>query len=193
LEYKELMKLLVSTPSTRRDDSYIRIHYVRYADDFVIGVEGSHTLAKTILNDLQNFVESTLELKFNPSKTGIIKFSEKSVKFLGYEIMAPHLKGISKAIETIESKGKIITRRKKIRTRVNMDIKKILKRLAEKKFIRMKTSHSNHKVMTYRGTFVGRLINLDHADIIKYYNSVMRGIYNYYDFVNNRTDLLRAM
>jgi len=163
---------------------------VRYADDFIVGVEGSHSLAVQILNDLQNFVESELELKFNPSKTGIVKFSEKSVKFLGYEIMSPQIKGITKAIETIKSKGKTITRRKKIRTRVNMDIKKVLKRLAEKKFIRLRTSHSDHKSMIYRGTFVGRLINMDHADIIKYYNSVIQGVYNYYDFVNNRGDLL---
>jgi hypothetical protein len=30
-----------------------------------------------------------------------------------------------------------------------------------------------------------RRMNLDHADIIKYYNAVVRGIINYYSFVDN--------
>lgn len=29
------------------------------------------------------------------------------------------------------------------------------------------------------------MINLDHADIVKYYNAVVRGIMNYYSFVDN--------
>lgn len=35
-------------------------------------------------------------------------------------------------------------------------------------------------------TKVGYLINLDHAYIIKYYNHKIRGIFNYFSFVNNR-------
>ena len=38
-------------------------------------------------------------------------------------------------------------------------------------------------------TYVGWLINLDHADIIRYYNSVIRGNLNYYSFANNRAHL----
>lgn len=30
-----------------------------------------------------------------------------------------------------------------------------------------------------------RMINLDHADIVKYYNAVIREIINYYSFVDN--------
>jgi hypothetical protein len=38
-------------------------------------------------------------------------------------------------------------------------------------------------------TFVGRCINLDHADIVRYYNSVIQGVLNYYSFANNRKSL----
>jgi len=34
-------------------------------------------------------------------------------------------------------------------------------------------------------TFCGRLINLDHADIIRFYNQKIHGILNYYSFVDN--------
>jgi len=40
-EYKTLMKQLVKIPSTRKDNSFVRIFYLRYADDFIVGVEGS--------------------------------------------------------------------------------------------------------------------------------------------------------
>lgn len=56
--------------------------------------------------------------------------------------------------------------------------------------VRKRTSHSDHKRLVFRGAFLGNMVNLDHADIIRYYNSIIRGIYNYYDFVGNREKLL---
>lgn len=41
----------------RRDDTYVRIHYVRYADDFVMGVEGSYKIAMEILQKLDSFID----------------------------------------------------------------------------------------------------------------------------------------
>lgn len=55
------------------DEKSIRIHYVRYADDFVVGVEGSYSQTKEILDEITEFVERELKLKFNPGKTGITK------------------------------------------------------------------------------------------------------------------------
>lgn len=53
------------------DERFTRLSYVRYADDFVIGVEGSYNQTKEILEKVKQFVESNLDLKFNPDKTGI--------------------------------------------------------------------------------------------------------------------------
>ena len=55
------------------DEKFVRIHYVRYADDFVVGVEGSYSQTKEILKEITEFVESELDLKFNSDKTGITK------------------------------------------------------------------------------------------------------------------------
>lgn len=74
-----------------------------------------------------------------------------------------------------------------------MDTQKVLKRMLSRGIIRKRTSHKNHKELILRGRYIGSLINLDHADIIKYYNSVIRGVFNYYDFVDNRTDVLYAV
>lgn len=184
--YKALIKQLLSSDSIMRDDSYVRIHYIRYADDFVIGIIGSHTLAKTILKKVEEFVNNTLKLKFNPEKTSIIDFSKNSFNFLGYSIRTPLSKKGRKPIETIIVNDKAITRRKKVRTVINMDTDKVLKKLKNNGFIRMRTSHTRHKEMMYRGKFKGNLINLDHPDILKYYNSVVREVQNYYRFSKNR-------
>lgn len=181
---------MVATPSKARDESYTRLHYVRYADDFIIGVEGSAQLAKKILDETQEYVEGTLKIRFNPDKTGITKYTEKQIQFLGYTIMAPHMKGSTKALEHVKSGENTITRRKKVRIRIGMDLNKVLKKLQTRGIIRKRISHTKHDDHVYRGRFLGSLINLDHADIIRYYNSVIRGIHNYYDFVGNRNNLM---
>src|SRR5437660_160933 len=105
----------------RQDGSYVRIHYVRYADDFIIGVEGSFEQAQEVLRKVSAFIESTLELKLNPAKTGITNYSKKPIPFLGYTLAAPHLMGTKKPIELLKNRSRIITRRKKVRVRIHMD------------------------------------------------------------------------
>ena len=112
--------------------------------------------------------------------------TEKPFKFLGYSIRAPLMKGGVKPLEAVEMNGRSIIRRKKVRIAIEMDTDKVLKKLANNGFIRKRTSHTIHKELKYRGTFKGNLINLDHPDILKYYNSVVRGIQNYYSFARNR-------
>jgi group II intron reverse transcriptase/maturase len=189
LEYLEMLKQLRNTPSIKRDKSYIRIHYIRYADDFVIGIEGGYNLAKIILQKVEKFVNEELNLKFNPDKTGITNYSTNVVKFLGFTIRAPYFLGKVKPLESVMINGKNILRRKKIRISINMDLEKVIKKLQANGFIKKRLSHSEHHKLIYRGTFKGNLINMDHADIIRYYNAVVRGIFNYYSFARNRVDV----
>lgn len=181
---------MTSTPSIAHNDKYTRLNYVRYADDFIIGVEGSRKQTEDILKKVTQFVENELSLQFNPDKTGITNYANKPIKFLGYTIAAPHLKGTVKPMESIKTKDKTIMRRKKIRMRIHMDTQKVLKKLLTKGLVKLRTSHQDHNSTVYKGKFLGNLINLDHADIIRYYNSVIRGLHNYYDFVGNRNDIL---
>lgn len=183
-EFKELLKELTKIPSKRHDDSFVIIHYVRYADDFIIGVEGSYKIAREILEKVSTFVEKELALKLNPSKTGITKFAKTPVKFLGYIISSVHMR-IEKPIETLKVGKKVIIRRKKVRLSIRMDYEKVLRRLENNGFIKKTVDHANHKKLKYCGTYKGNMINLDHVDILRYYNSVMRGIYNYYNFTRN--------
>lgn len=35
-EYNSILESLINTPSLRQDDTFTRVHYVRYADDKII-------------------------------------------------------------------------------------------------------------------------------------------------------------
>ena len=185
-EFKKLRFQLTTTPSMAHDERFTRLSYVRYADDFVIGVEGSYNQTKEILEKVKQFVESNLDLKFNPDKTGITEWSKTPFKFLGYKVAAPNFGDSIKAIENIKINDRIIQRRKKVRTRIFMDTEKVLNKLAVKGTIKLRTSYKDHSKLIYKGKFLGNMINFDHADILRYYNAVVRGLWLYYNFVDNK-------
>ena len=69
------------------DNGYKRLKYVRYADDFLIGVIGSKEDCQRIKEDIKNFLEPELKFEFSDEKT-LITHSQKAVKFLGYAVLA---------------------------------------------------------------------------------------------------------
>jgi len=67
------------------DPLYRHIRYVRYADDFLIGVAGPRKLAIEIRERVREFLTISLSLKLNLEKTRITNISQK-IPFLGYHI-----------------------------------------------------------------------------------------------------------
>ena len=67
------------------DGSYRRLKYIRYADDFILGVIGSKEDALRIKEDIKSFLSESLALELSEEKT-LITHTGKSAKFLGYEI-----------------------------------------------------------------------------------------------------------
>ena len=72
---KHLKKLQAAehamTPTIPKDTNYKRIQYVRYADDFLIGVIGSKEDAEGIKQKVKNFLMDTLKLEMSEEKTKI--------------------------------------------------------------------------------------------------------------------------
>jgi group II intron reverse transcriptase/maturase len=82
---REFAKQLRNTPrSNDMDDSFRRIQYVRYADDFLIGIIGSKNDAIKIKADLTVFLREKLKLELSQEKT-LITNSRDKASFLGYE------------------------------------------------------------------------------------------------------------
>jgi len=65
------------------DPNFRKLFYVRYVDDFVIGVTGSHKDAEDILLKVCNFLSETLKLDCSLHKTNIVNFKKDSINFLG--------------------------------------------------------------------------------------------------------------
>jgi len=86
--YKSKAKQLANEGIKRiiNDDNYIRIKYVRYADDFLVGVRGSKEIALKILKEINTFLKSSLHLSIESEKTKLTYTIGNKAKFLGMTI-----------------------------------------------------------------------------------------------------------
>lgn len=73
------------TPSLL-DDKYCRINYVRYADDFIVGIRGSKEIARTVFREIETFLKADLHLKINADKSHITNIYVDKAHFLGMTI-----------------------------------------------------------------------------------------------------------
>lgn len=163
------------------DLNFRRLYYIRYVDDFVVGVVGSRKDAIEILHKIEVFMKTELKLIMNSEKTLITHFSKEPISFLGASI-----KGTwewEKKLITVKKKGGVS---RKVRMTPRVVLKAPIKTIFEKATYNgfFKKRHGK-----FIPTKVGRCINLDHQDILRYYNSVIRGVLNYYSFANNRKSL----
>eukprot|EP00879_Flechtneria_rotunda_P000939 GHRR01001070.1.p1 GENE.GHRR01001070.1~~GHRR01001070.1.p1 ORF type:complete len:801 (-),score=-105.59 GHRR01001070.1:1977-4301(-) len=179
--YKQLCTKNRSVHSTDWiDPGFIRVRYVRYADHFVIGIAGPRSLAVQIQEKVQNFVADELKLEMSKQKTLLTHFTHKYITFLGINILNRSLLK-NKPVKLIRGKPKTT----RMRLSFHAPIEKIQKKLVEKGFFKW------NKDGTWLGaTALRRLINLPHAHILRYYESIIHGIINYYSFVDNISHLL---
>ena len=68
------------------DDSYRRLRYVRYADDFILGFTGPKSEAEIIKSKIGEFLSDKLKLELSVKKTLITNAGTKAARFLNYEI-----------------------------------------------------------------------------------------------------------
>ena len=68
------------------DESYRRIRYVRYADDFILGFTGPKSEAENIKTEIGKFLSDKLKLELSAEKTLITNAGAKAARFLNYEI-----------------------------------------------------------------------------------------------------------
>jgi group II intron reverse transcriptase/maturase len=89
--YDELRKQLQRIPSyDRTAPDFRRLHYVRYADDTLLGFVGPKAEAQDIKEKLRIFLADTLKLELSEEKTLITHAQTDRAKFLGYEITRCH-------------------------------------------------------------------------------------------------------
>ena len=72
------------------DPAYRRLHYVRYADDFLLGFTGPRIEAEAIKRRLAAFLRDELKLELSAEKTLITHGRTQAARFLGYELQVLH-------------------------------------------------------------------------------------------------------
>jgi len=93
---KGIRKQMYLIPSLQYDDpNFKRLRYVRYADDFVLGVTGSKQEATEYLEKVRRFLRDELKLELSEEKTGI-KNSREGTRFLNYNILKSSNKRVTR-------------------------------------------------------------------------------------------------
>lgn len=172
-EYKQLRKEMMTTPHISDHNGYKSLKYVRYADDFLIGVNGSKKDCKQIKEQIHDFMQKELKLELSIDKT-LITNSSDYAKFLGYEIT---IGGNERTYQV--GKTQCRSARRNIRLFMPKDV--IIKAINEKNMVM--DINANKWKMNARPL----LINLSELEIVSIYNAEIRGLYNYYQLAENVT------
>jgi group II intron reverse transcriptase/maturase len=161
------------------DENYRRLKYVRYADDFIIGIIGSKDEAKRIKEDIKNFLADKLALELSEEKT-LITHTSKSAKFLGYEITVSRSNHQRRDVNgrLRRSYGKIV--------RLNVSTATLRDKLIEYGVMNIKLRNGKQ---VWSPKCRSELINNDDLEILDRYNRELMGFCNYYLIANNSATL----
>ena len=163
------------------DEGYRRIKYVRYADDFIIGVIGCKTDCEAIKEDIKNFLYERLKLSLSEEKT-LITHGNKKAKFLGYEIYVRPFS--DKALRGQKSGVLIKAYGKKVVLEVPMSTMRDKLLYYEAMMIQQFEGKAR-----WKSTSRTKLILLDDLEILDAYNREIRGFANYFSIANNSSHL----
>jgi len=149
------------------DPSFRRLRYVRYADDFLIGVIGPKEDARDIMEKVRSFLKEALKLDVSEEKSGIANASDGTT-FLGYEIRSYNTDRIQK----VTWNGRRVARR---------DFARAIKfHIPREKLISFAEKHKLGNYHTIQGEPRRGLSNSSDLEILTMYNAVMRGLAEYY-------------
>lgn len=162
---RALRTLLRSLPfNDTQDPDYRRLHYLRYADDFLLGFTGPRDEAEAIKQKVGEFLSATLKLELSATKTLVTHGRTEAARFLGYEVV----------VQQSDTKCDARGRRSAngiIGLRVPADV------IRAKKASYMRGGKPIHR---------GVLFHDSPFSIVSQYQSAFRGIANYYQFACNR-------
>lgn len=161
------------------DANYKRMKYVRYADDFLIGVIGSLEECRQIKQDIALFLRDRLKLVLSDEKT-LITHSEKPAKFLSYDI-------------TIRKSD--LTKRTANRKLVRVYHKKVVLKIPQESIRKRLLDYGALEIKVHNGKEQWKpkcrtgLVFNDDLEILSKYNAEIRGYYNYYSLALNSSTI----
>lgn len=162
-EAQRLWKTVMSTPTMdTRDPNYRRLRYIRYADDFLLGFAGPKEEAERIKGEIEDWLKTKLKLTLSQEKTLITHAESGKADFLGYEITTTRT---NTALDTQGRRlGGVVS--------LHMPARVVGK-------IRREYSVGGKIVHKMDAT------NDSEYTILNRYQSILKGIYNYYCLATN--------
>ncbi len=154
------------------DANYRRLTYIRYADDFLIGIIGTKEEAKSVMEQVAEFLGDKLHLEIAGDKSGVVHASD-GVSFLGYDI------------STYTGKRIVKTVRCERNTTVRSVSERMQLHIPQEKLREFCNGKGYGDYDTFRITHRNLLINLSEPEIVQTYNAEMRGMANYYSLAIN--------
>lgn len=175
----ELRKLqnekLAMSCGEEMDENYRRLRYVRYADDFLVGVIGSKEESEKIKTDIAAFMHERLKLELSAEKT-LITHAQEDAKFLGFHITVRSLnvrKRNRKGSLKRDFKGKVM---------LKLSSEKVKEKLQSLGVVRFTQKDGK---LVWKPKIRTALIGMDADRMVAKYNLEIRGFYNYYCIANN--------
>jgi hypothetical protein len=175
VEHKKLTGELYKTPAKLCDDK--KIKYIRYADDFLIAVNGNKQDCEWIKAKLTEFIQINLKMELSQEKT-LITHSNTPARFLGYDVRVRRDQQVKPW-----KKCKQRTLNNTVELLIPFQ-NKIEKFMLSKGIARQR--QDNGKLEP-----IGRRSLLRHTDleIVTVFDAELRGICNYYGLASNYRNL----
>ena len=172
---RQLNQRILETPAARYNEpNYIRVKFLRYADDVAIGVIGPKTLAEQIREELAVFLKEDLQLELNRQKTVNTHLATEPAHFLGYKIKSACTRFRKRNLRQKGSIHNVVQTTKT--TTGNIKLLVPLRNLNAKL-----EKYMDHGQPACMNGYINQPI--DH--IIQHYNSVIQGWYNYFQLAEN--------
>ncbi|MDO8060173.1 group II intron reverse transcriptase/maturase [Candidatus Phytoplasma citri] len=142
-----------------------RVEYIRYADDFIIGVKGEYDQAEGIKNQVTQWLEQDLKLTISKNKSKIVKAS-KGTRFLSYMVK-------------VNPTNKTRTR-KSAKNSLNGKVQIQIPKAKAKEY-----GHEYNWLKEGKMKHDETLADRDELEIIRTYQTIVRGIIQYFCLANN--------
>lgn len=173
LSIQLLMQMRSITAFNSMYKNFKRMLYIRYSDDFIVYLTCTYVECVEIKENIRKQLLNKCGLRLNLDKTQITN-TKKHFKFLGADIVNNPTKDY-----VVYDKGLNTWKKAHLRSLVKAPIKDIIEKLKDTGLVKM---NSLGQVFPKGRT---NLFTASHYDIIKWYNSKINGIFNYYSFASN--------
>lgn len=171
---KRLQRQLRKIPCSSQTDKVMK--YVRYADDFIIGVKGDKIDCEKIKKQFADFISQELKMELSEEKT-LITHSSQFARFLGYDIRV-------RRDNTVKPHGTHLQRTMNMKVELCIPFQdKIMPFLFNKSIIRQLKDGTLEPIARKY------LYSCTDLEILTAFNAELRGICNYYALASNYNSL----